>query len=163
MLEDLVLDNISWFIWGFASVSVTTLKRLTFFWEERGENPKSVLLDTPNLVYLKFTDTIADKYPKVNFDSLVEAHIDLRMSEEQTGLTEFLEEASLADLLIHYSEGYGENDLVGNATAFIMGICNVKILSLSANTLQVCISYYHLSSGLFNLCYLEEDTTPVNL
>ncbi|KAL9817408.1 F-box/LRR-repeat protein [Arabidopsis thaliana] len=74
MLEDLVLDDISWFIWDFASVSVPTLKRLRFSWQERDEFPKSVLLDTPNLVYLKFTDTVAGKYPKVNLDSLVEAH-----------------------------------------------------------------------------------------
>lgn len=126
-------------------MSVTTLKRLTFCWEERGENPKSVSIDTPNLVYLKFTDTIADKYPKVNFDSLVEAHIDLRMSVDQMGLTHFKEEASFEDLQKHYSEGYGENDLVGNATDFIIGICNVKILYLSADTLQVCISSFFWS------------------
>ncbi|CAL9245804.1 unnamed protein product [Arabidopsis halleri] len=160
MLEDLVLDDISWFIWDFASVSVTTLKRLTFCWEERGENAKSVSLDTPNLVYLKFTDTIADKYPKVNFDSLVEAHIDLRMSEEQMGLTHFIEEASFEDLQIHYSEGHGENDLVGNATAFIMGICNVKILSLSANTLQV-LTYSCEAIPLFNnLTHLTIESNP---
>lgn len=159
MLEDLVLDDICWFIWDFASVSVTTLKRLTFCWDgERDENPKSVSIDTPNLIYLKFTDIIADKYPKVNFDSLVEAHIDLRMSDEQMGLTHFKEEASFEDLQIHDSEGHGENDLVGNATDFIMGICNVKILYLSADTLQVCISLlpslfwsFRKTCNLFNI------------
>ncbi|EFH46595.1 predicted protein, partial [Arabidopsis lyrata subsp. lyrata] len=130
MLEDLVLEDISWFFWDFASVSVPTLKRLTFCWEERYDFPKSVSIDTPNLVYLKFTDTVAGKYPKVNFDSLVEAHIDLHL---------------LKPLLIQYHQGYGENDMVGNATDFIMRLCNVKTLYLSANTLQVCFHYSHLS------------------
>ncbi|CAA7016708.1 unnamed protein product [Microthlaspi erraticum] len=42
-LEDLVLDDISWFIWDFASVSVPTLKRLKFSWQELDKNPKSVV------------------------------------------------------------------------------------------------------------------------
>ncbi|XP_010512148.1 PREDICTED: F-box/LRR-repeat protein At4g14103-like [Camelina sativa] len=161
MLEDLVLDEISRCIWDDASVSVTTLKRLTCCWEDRAyDNATSVSLDTPNLVYLKFTDTIADKYLKVNFNSLVEAHINLRMSEEQMGLTDFLEEATFEDLQIHYSEGYGENDLIGNATEFIMGLCNVKILSLSANTLRV-LTYSCEAIPLFNnLTHLTIESKP---
>ncbi|KAL9286755.1 putative F-box domain, FBD domain, leucine-rich repeat domain superfamily [Arabidopsis thaliana] len=145
MLEDLVLDDISWFIWDFASVSVPTLKRLRFSWQERDEFPKSVLLDTPNLVYLKFTDTVAGKYPKVNLDSLVEAHIDLRL---------------LKPLLINYHQGYGENDMVGNATDFIMRICNVKTLYLSANTLQV-LTYSCDAIPIFNnLTHLTIESNP---
>jgi len=121
ILEDLVLDDIPWCTWDFASVSVPTLKRLTFSTQVRDEFPKSVSIDTSNLVYLKFTDTVAGKYPKVNFDSLVEAHIDLR--------------------LLQGHQGYGENDMVGNATDFIMRICNVKTLYLSSNTLQVCFHH----------------------
>ncbi|CAL9225267.1 unnamed protein product [Arabidopsis halleri] len=145
MLEDLVLDDISWCIWDFASVSVPTLRKLTFCWEERDEFPKSVLLDTPNLVYLKFTDTVAGKYPKVNFDSLVEAHIDLRL---------------LKPILINYHQGYGENDMVGNATDFMMRICNVKTLYLSANTLQV-LTYSCDAIPLFNnLTHLTIESNP---
>lgn len=42
VLEELVLMNIGWENWKFCSVSVKTLKRLTFFCEETYENPKSV-------------------------------------------------------------------------------------------------------------------------
>ncbi|EOA15493.1 hypothetical protein CARUB_v10004737mg [Capsella rubella] len=146
MLEELVLNDISWFIWDFASVSVPTLKRLTFRWEERDEFPKSVSLDTPNIVYLKFTDTVAGTYPKVNIDSLVEAHIDLRL---------------LKPLLINYHEGYGENDMVGNATDFIKRLCNVKTLYLSANTLQV-LTYSCGAIPLFNnLTQLTIESNPI--
>ncbi|XP_010435188.1 PREDICTED: F-box/LRR-repeat protein At4g14103-like isoform X1 [Camelina sativa] len=145
ILEDLVLNDISWFIWDFASVSSPTLKRVTFSWQERDEFPKSVSFDTPNLVYLKFTDTVAGKYPKVNFDSLVEPHIDLCLLEP---------------LLIDYHEGYGENDMVGNATDFLMRLCNVKTLYLSPNTLQV-LTYSCDAIPLFNnLSQLTIESDP---
>lgn len=140
ILEDLVLDDIPWCTWDFASVSVPTLKRLTFSTQVRDEFPKSVSIDTPNLVYLKFTDTVAGKYPKVNFDSLVEAHIDLR--------------------LLQGHQGYGENDMVGNATDFIMRICNVKTLYLSSNTLQV-LTYSCDAIPIFNnLTHLTIESNP---
>ncbi|KFK35126.1 hypothetical protein AALP_AA5G240200 [Arabis alpina] len=118
MLEDLVMDGIFGFAWDFASVSVTTLKRLTFYWGVRNENLKSVSFDTPNLVYLDYTDTVADKYPKVNFGLLVEAKINLRKTD-------------------------------GNATNFIVGLCNVKILNLSSDTLEV-LTYCCKAIPLFN-------------
>ncbi|KAG2331890.1 hypothetical protein Bca52824_003070 [Brassica carinata] len=138
-----------WCKWNFSSVSVPTLKRLTFCWEARDENPESVSIDTPNLVYLEFTDTISDVYPKLNFDSLVEARICLRMSEDQIGKAQFLEEASFSDLQIHYAEGNEENEMVGNAIDFIVGICNVQILYLYADTLEV-LTYCCEAVPVFN-------------
>ncbi|KAG2329544.1 hypothetical protein Bca52824_000724 [Brassica carinata] len=58
--------------WEFCSVSVFSLKKLTIFLDE---NPKSVSFDAPNLEYLEYSDNIAREYPKVNFSSLVEAHL----------------------------------------------------------------------------------------
>ncbi|CAA0387382.1 unnamed protein product [Arabidopsis thaliana] len=115
---------------GFCSVSVKTLKRLTFFCEETYENPKSVSFDTPNLVYLEYSDAIASKYPKVNFNSLVEAHIGLRLTEDQSGDADFSEED-------YFSEGDEEKQMVGNATDFLKGISTVQILYLFAQAIEV--------------------------
>lgn len=93
-----------------------TLKRLTFFHDE---DPKSVLFDTPNLEYLEY------------FHSLVEAHIGgLRMTDDQS-----------ADAAYPEEDGYLEKEMVGNATDFLMGLCNVRILYLSATALEVCIDF----------------------
>ncbi|EOA25680.1 hypothetical protein CARUB_v10019031mg [Capsella rubella] len=112
--------------WESCSVSSTSLNRLTFRFRQMFlDNHKSVSFDTPNLLYLEYSDVIADKYPKANFDSLVEARLDLQMTHDQ------IHEAKFAgdDLSTH--EG-----LVGNATVFFMGICNVKALYLSDSTLE---------------------------
>ncbi|KAG7561421.1 FBD domain [Arabidopsis thaliana x Arabidopsis arenosa] len=113
--------------WESCSVSSTSLKRLTFRFNQMFfENHKSVSFDTPNLLYLEYSDVIADKYPKANFDSLVEARLDLQMTHDQIHKAKFSED----DLIKH--EG-----MVGNAAAFFIGICNVKSLYLSDNTLEV--------------------------
>uniref|UniRef100_A0A1J3IKV5 F-box/LRR-repeat protein n=1 Tax=Noccaea caerulescens TaxID=107243 RepID=A0A1J3IKV5_NOCCA len=137
VLGELALMNIGWENWKSCSVSVTTLKRLTFSCDDDDsdfdENPNSVSIDTPNLEYLEYSDTIADKYPKVNFDSLVEAHIGLRMTGDQIAVADatFSEDG-------YFSEGdHVEKEMVGNATDFLMGICNVRILYLSAKALEV--------------------------
>ncbi|ESQ44168.1 hypothetical protein EUTSA_v10005904mg [Eutrema salsugineum] len=160
MLEDLVLHTTNWFSLGFTSVSVTTLKRLTYSWELRDYNPESVSFDTPNLVYLEFTDTISEVYPKVNFESLVEARIYLRMSVDQAAATQFLQEASFSELQIYYSEGNQENKMVGNATDFIMGLRNVKILYLSADTLEVLTYCCEVIPLFNNLTQLTIESKP---
>ncbi|XP_019101070.1 PREDICTED: LOW QUALITY PROTEIN: F-box/LRR-repeat protein At4g14096 [Camelina sativa] len=113
--------------WESCSVSSTSLKRLTFRFNQMFfENHKSVSFDTPNLLYLEYSDVIADKYPKANFDSLVEARLDLQMRHDQIHEAKFSED----DLIKH--EG-----LVGNAAVLFIGICNVEVLYLSYNTLEV--------------------------
>ncbi|CAN7128704.1 unnamed protein product [Brassica rapa subsp. narinosa] len=132
VLEELVLTNMGWENWEFCSVSVTTLKRLTIFLDDFDENPMSVAFDTRNLEYLEYSDNIAREYPKVNFSSLVEAHIGLRLSEDQSADADFSEEDG------YFSEEYEEEkEMVGNATNFLLGLCNVQILYLSAKTLEV--------------------------
>ncbi|EOA26103.1 hypothetical protein CARUB_v10019525mg, partial [Capsella rubella] len=114
--------------WQSCSVSSTSLKRLTFrFQQRRDENPKSVSFDTPNLVYFEYSDTIADQYPIVNFNSLTGASLNLRMAHDQINKAKFSD-----DDLIKPDEG-----MVGNATDLIIGISNVKTLYLSDNTLEV--------------------------
>ncbi|KAJ4873794.1 F-box/LRR-repeat protein [Raphanus sativus] len=158
MLEELVMYDISWLLWNFSSVSITTLKRLTFCWGEIDTNAKSVSIDTPNLVYLNFTDTIADAYPIVNLCSLVEARICLRMSYKQYGKAHFLDEASFSDLQqINYSKA---NKKVGNATDFIMGIRSVHILYLYADTLEVLTCCCKTIPLFNNLTELTIESSP---
>ncbi|CAA7016703.1 unnamed protein product [Microthlaspi erraticum] len=148
VLEELALMNIGWEYWKACSVNVKTLKRLTFSCEDENddENPKSVSFNTPNLKYLEYSDTIAKKYPKVNFGSLVEAHISLRMTEDQ------IADATISDDG-YFSEGDDddseEKEMVGDATAFLMGLCNVRILYLSATTLEV-LTYCCEPTPVFN-------------
>ncbi|EFH52751.1 predicted protein [Arabidopsis lyrata subsp. lyrata] len=151
VLEELVLMNIGWENWKFCSVSVKTLKRLTFFCEDSYENPKSVSFDTPNLVYLEYSDAIAGKYPKVNFNSLVEAHIGLRLTEDQSGDADFSEED-------YFSEDDEQNQMVGNATDFLKGISTVQILYLSAEAIKRLVHKYNKACG--NVCCCKRPKQP---
>lgn len=132
VLEELVLMNIGWEHWKSCSVSVKTLRRLKFHCEDNDENPKSVSFDTPSLEYLEYSDNIAKKYPKVKFRSLAEAHVSLRLTEDQSA-----DAGSSDDDYYLESDDDEEKEMVGNATNFFKGICNVKILYLSAKTLEV--------------------------
>lgn len=128
LLEELGLRNLAWVRWDSCSVASKILKRLTLCCANYDESPKSVSFDTPNVVYLEYSDNIAHKYPKVNFDSLVEASIDIRMTDDQKANMRYV------------SDGDEEREMVGNATMLLMGICNVKTLYLSYDTLEVCES-----------------------
>lgn len=134
--------------WESCSVSSITLMRLTFRFKQMVyDNPKSVSFDTPNLVYFEYSDAIADTYPNVNFPLLVEASLDLRMTHEQIG------QAKLSDDDIAKEK---EGTMVGNATVLLMGICNVKKLYLSDNTLEVSFSFrfYLLMVQVSDVLYL---------
>ncbi|CAF2173817.1 unnamed protein product [Brassica napus] len=118
VLEELVLINVYSDFWN-RSVSSKTLKSLILSCcMEYDKNPDSVSFDTPNVVYLEYCDYVSGKYPKVKFNSLVEASIDLVMTSEQ-----------------HEHASY--EHLVGDVTDFLMGIRNVQTLYISANTLEV--------------------------
>ncbi|KAG7566481.1 FBD domain [Arabidopsis suecica] len=126
-LKELVMVKMMWDYWEFCSVSSPSLKRVTIDCVNNDENPKSVSFDTPNLVYLQFTDTVAAKYPKVNFDSLVEASIGLQMTSHQV---------FRGRDLVNRHHGY-KRCKGANVADFLMGICNVKILYLSSEALEV--------------------------
>ncbi|KAH0918943.1 hypothetical protein HID58_026603 [Brassica napus] len=125
VLEELSLRNLEWGYWGSCSVASKILKRLTLCCAHCDDNPKSVSFDTPNVVYFKYSDNIAQKYPKLNFDSLVEASIDIRMTNDQKANVRFVS-----------NDDEEEREMVGNATELLMGICNVKTLYLSYDTLE---------------------------
>ncbi|EFH60079.1 predicted protein [Arabidopsis lyrata subsp. lyrata] len=100
------------------SVSSKTLKRLKLSCIEYEQISDTVSFDTPNLVYLEYSDYVAGKYPRVNFCSLVEACLNLHMTYDQCA-----------------QASYG--DLVGNVTDFLMGVSNVQILHFSDRSLEV--------------------------
>ncbi|CAH8269137.1 unnamed protein product [Arabidopsis lyrata] len=130
VLEQLALVNLSWNFWEYCSVSIPTLKRLTCCIEEDWINPPpSVTFDNPALVYFEYTDTVALKYEKVNFDSLVEARLGLRVAYEET------------ENPIEFPDGIPfpviEYVTVGDATDLLMGLRNVQVLYLYASTLEV--------------------------
>ncbi|CAH2034988.1 unnamed protein product [Thlaspi arvense] len=122
VLEELTLMNFGWGYWNSCSVSLTTLKRLTLFchhMEYMDLNPMNVTFDTPNLVYLSYFDTIAEKYLKVSFNSLIEAHIGLRLTKDQSAHASLTEDGKA-------------KEMVGDATHFLVGICNVLTFSCKA-------------------------------
>ncbi|KAJ0255539.1 F-box/LRR-repeat protein [Hirschfeldia incana] len=142
MLEELSLRNLEWGYWGCCYVASKILKRLTLCCAHCDDNPKSVSFDTPNVVYFKYSDNIAHKYPKVNFNSLVKASIDIRMTNDQKSSVRYV------------SDDDEEREMVGNATKLLMGICNVKTLYLSYDTLETlnfCCEAIPVFNNLTNL------------
>ncbi|ESQ51022.1 hypothetical protein EUTSA_v10023102mg [Eutrema salsugineum] len=89
VLEELVIDSVDWEDWKWSrTVSSPTLQRLNinrtqhFYFD--GSDFGSITFYTPKLVYLEYADFIPDEYPVVNFDSLVEAMLDLFMTVDHT-------------------------------------------------------------------------------
>ncbi|KAG2324750.1 hypothetical protein Bca52824_007478 [Brassica carinata] len=147
VLEELSLCNLEWDYWGSCYVASKILKRLTLCCAHCDDNPKSVSFDTPNVVYLKYSDNIAQKYPKLNFDSLVEASIDIRLTNDQKSNVRYV------------SDDDEEREMVGNATELVMGICNVKTLYLSYDTLET-LNFRCEAMPVFN--YLNHLTIESN-
>ncbi|KFK35140.1 hypothetical protein AALP_AA5G243400 [Arabis alpina] len=122
------------------TVSSATLEDLIIFSSERVVNPNSISFDTPSVVYFVYYDLVAEDYPKVNLTNLVKAKLDLVLSEYQI---ERIRAANI-DLL--------EDDVFlrfGNVWKLISGIRNVRLLTLSSDTLEV-LSFCCESMPVFN-------------
>ncbi|XP_020875437.1 LOW QUALITY PROTEIN: putative F-box/LRR-repeat protein At5g41630 [Arabidopsis lyrata subsp. lyrata] len=160
-LEELLLYNLMWdkslepgpF---FVNVSIPTLKRLTFRrfeeFDEAEDFNKSVSLsifENPNLVYIEYIDSIADRYQQVSFDSLVEASLGLRLRSDLVYNQRYHE--------TEYSMSFKEKS---NVTTLLTGICNVKILCLSDNTLEVLGCCRDTIPVFNNLIELTIETKP---
>lgn len=117
VLQELALINCGWKNIKTLTISVPTLKRLTI------EDDRSLWADAlscavkvhaPNLIYLKFTSTLKGHFHLCGISSLVNASIDLphrNLSQQH----------------------------VSRAIGVLTGICNVKSLTVSADTLLVCL------------------------
>ncbi|KAL1189743.1 putative F-box/LRR-repeat protein [Cardamine amara subsp. amara] len=165
VLEELVLGRIWSCVWTSCTVSVATLKRLTSCCKNLrlwGIHKTSNIMsfDIPNLVYLEYAEVIADKYLKVNFDSLVEAKIDIWMTDRQLKEVRVRDNESSTELEDQFVQGDEKNNMVGNATDFIVGISNVRVLYLSADSLEV-LTYCCKPIPIFNnLTHLTIKSNP---
>lgn len=88
VVEELRLATMVWFD-SDGIVSSASLRKLTLYakgFEDFGGDPKCVSFDTPNLVYLDYSDYVAADYPVVNLTNLVEASLNLLVKEDQIQL-----------------------------------------------------------------------------
>ncbi|KAL1215954.1 F-box protein [Cardamine amara subsp. amara] len=87
--------------------------------------------DTPNLIYLVYSDSVAEDYPLANFTSLLEARINLNVTEDQIKRARAPNNEWLED---------DEDDValrLGNAAKLMNGIRNVQTLYLTYTTIKV--------------------------
>ncbi|CAL9223924.1 unnamed protein product, partial [Arabidopsis halleri] len=156
-LEELMLLNLVWDESSepepcFAtSLSIPTLKRLEYCRYERDDEAKdkvSLSFENPNVVYLEYFDSVADRYQQVSFDSLVEARLGLRLTYDQVH-NQWLE-----------PEYYFSSKEKSNVTKFLTGICHVKILYLSDETLEVLGCCLDTIPVFNNLIELTIETKP---
>ncbi|KFK35152.1 hypothetical protein AALP_AA5G245200 [Arabis alpina] len=117
-----VQESKDWYYWN-GCISSTTLKKLAY--RSDGDSscvPKRcVSFDTPGLVYLDYSDMVADKYENLRLDSLVEVRLDLRLTANQ----------------IMHKNALDHTEFVPcGVTTLFTGIRNVKILCLSPDALE---------------------------
>ncbi|RID54521.1 hypothetical protein BRARA_G01836 [Brassica rapa] len=141
VLEELVLIHVYSDFWN-RSVSSKTLKRLILSCIDCDKNPHSVSFDTPNVVYLEYSDFVAGKYPKVKFDSLVEASVDLAMTSEQH------EHAS-------YEHSVGDTLFVSANNLEVLTFCcdHIPVFhNMFSLTIQTCKSGWESLPALLKKC-----------
>ncbi|XP_010418642.2 PREDICTED: F-box protein At3g59150-like isoform X1 [Camelina sativa] len=113
-------ESNEWKFWNGSASSTRTLKSLVYRRDSDCCAPKPcVSFDTPSLVYLEYTDVVADKYENLKLDSLVEAKIDFNLTAFQI-------------MRKPNSSGF----VSGDVTTFFKAIRNVKILCLSPDALE---------------------------
>ncbi|XP_019101673.1 PREDICTED: F-box/LRR-repeat protein At3g58980-like [Camelina sativa] len=137
VLKELTIDGMCWETWEWSGfVSSRSLERLTIGRELvdfDGPNPQYITFDTPSLAYLEYGDFVPDGYTIVNFESLVEAKLNLLVMVNRRWHGQF---ANYGDVLS------------SNVTNLIQGIRNVQILELS-------------SPYTFETLYFFRDAIPV--
>ncbi|XP_019102447.1 PREDICTED: F-box/LRR-repeat protein At3g58980-like [Camelina sativa] len=121
VLKELVIDGMCWETCEWSGiVSSQSLQRLTIGRELSGfdgPDPQYISFDTPSLTYLDYCDFVPDGYTTVNFESLVEAKLNLLVMVNRRWDWEFANDGDI---------------LSSNATNLIQGIRNVQILELSS-------------------------------
>ena len=126
VLEDLHMAHIEWPETD-ESVSSQSLRKLTIYAGGFRDfrNPKSISFDTPNLVYLEYSDYVAADYPKVNLPDLAEAVLDLKLTGHDIELIRAPNDEDDVSLRLR------------NVWKLISGLRNVQRLFISADTLEV--------------------------
>ncbi|KAF8055503.1 hypothetical protein N665_1293s0011 [Sinapis alba] len=131
-------------------VSGQSIKRLTissgFSTKEREFDRTSVLFEIPNLLFLDYSGYVLEHYT-VDFSSLLEATLDLRLWESPT------------EFNFDYENDVDVDDF-GDATTLVVGLSNVKTLHLSSYSLEVlhsCCSSIPLFSNLTDLSFESDE------
>ncbi|CDY20414.1 BnaC02g24020D [Brassica napus] len=129
-----------------AVVKSESLKRLvvSIVLPDSQEDHNSMLLDTPSLVYLKYTSYVFKEHDAVGLDLLVEARLDLSLWE------------STSD----YDDDHDDDmPIFGDVTKLVVGITNITTLHLSADSLETfhfCCESMPVFNNLLNLS-IESD------
>ncbi|CAH2063581.1 unnamed protein product, partial [Thlaspi arvense] len=142
-----IRESNKWYYWN-GSISSPTLKKLVYRRDDETSAPKtSVSFDTRSLVYLDYSDVVADKYEDLHLDSLVEVRLDLLLTANQ---------------IMRKTAPDNIGFLPGDVTALFMGIRNVKILCLTPDALETL--YYRVWVFLWNFRKTqkeeEEEASP---
>lgn len=134
VLEKLKMVRIDWEEWE-ETLSSASLKSLKIYSESCFE---SFSFDTPSLSFLDYSEFVAVDYPLVNMENLVDARINLLVTEEQIKRAREPDN----DLLEDDDE---EEDVVlrfSNVKKLMNGIRNVRKLFLSPTTLEVSMLFW---------------------
>ncbi|EOA26183.1 hypothetical protein CARUB_v10019621mg [Capsella rubella] len=133
VLEEIHMANMEWQE-SKETMSSPSLTKLSIHGTgcEDFENPKSISFDTPSLLYLNYSDLVAEDYPVVNMGKLVEARLNLILQcEDQIRRVREPNNVFLED-----DEGDVALQFV-NVVKLMNGIQNIQKLSLTADTLEV--------------------------
>ncbi|EFH54512.1 predicted protein [Arabidopsis lyrata subsp. lyrata] len=110
---------------GLALCQVRPLRDLPssveIFYGFEGSDFGSITFDTPSLVFLEYVDFVPDEYPFVNFDSLVEAKLDLVLTVHHTWNGELIIDS---------------DNISSNPTNLLKGLKNVQILALTCSSVE---------------------------
>ncbi|XP_019093196.1 PREDICTED: F-box/LRR-repeat protein At3g58900-like [Camelina sativa] len=127
VLEELSIDATEWIVCD-EYVSSETLRKLTINSYGFGEEMlslKSISFDTPRLVYFDYCDYVAEDYPKVNLTNVVEALLNLRLTEDQYRQAR-AQKDDQDDVLLRFR----------NVWKLLSGLRHVQKLYLSCYTLE---------------------------
>ena len=144
-----------------AVVKSESLKRLVVSIDlpDSQEDHDSMLLDTPSLVYLKYTSYVFEEHDAVGLDLLVEARLDLSLWESTSDYDDDHD-----DDVDDEEEEDNETDdepkmpIFGDVTKLVVGITNITTLHLSADSLEVCCCYlysFSIFSFFFTHLYMD--------
>ncbi|CAN6852846.1 unnamed protein product [Brassica oleracea] len=147
-----------------AVVKSESLKRLVVSIDlpDSQEDHNSMLLDTPSLVYLKYTSYVFKEHDAVGLDLLVEARLDLSLWESTSDYDDDHD-----DDVDDEEEDDNETDdddepkmpIFGDVTKLVVGITNITTLHLSADSLETfhfCCESMPVFNNLLNLS-IESD------
>lgn len=130
-------------------VSSSSIKRLTIYhhYPDFREAYDSVWLTTPSLLYLDYSGYVADEYD-VDFDSLVEARLDLRPWEPLTDEDD--DRSDCEDDTDDDDDSDCEDDADSfyswDVTGLVTRISNINTLHLSSDSLEVSFFFILVSS-----------------